>query len=153
MTIVSYVTILHHQWGKCGVTYGMFTSQISSQRHVEEHKNAVHRQEKDLHCMLCNKAFNKRGYLVKHVQRVHRNPRQKCNICEKELSSKHSLNDHMEAKHAEQKDLKLRRAMCIFCDKILASKYCLRRHIKSLHKDDEKKMLCPASCVVLVSTS
>merc|ERR1712018_923998 len=80
---------------------------FSTQQKLEDHKKSVHRKEKDLLCMECNKAFSIRDNLVKHIKGVHNKIRrkEKCNICDTELSSKQSLSYHIISKHGEEQDI------------------------------------------------
>ena len=94
---------------------------------VDRHKKYVHRKQKDLICMECSKAFALRQELVGHVRKYHLNETTKvtCNICEKVLSSTHSLSYHMKRIHEETK------VMCNICEKTISISG-LSTHIKNV---------------------
>ena len=95
--------------------------------------------------MECNKTFSIRTQLVKHVKAVHnkiRSRKELCNICDKELCSKLSLNNHIISKHADEEERQQRRTKCFICVKEFSSKACLRRHSLNYHmssKHGEKR--------------
>ena len=43
----------------------------ADRRHLSDHKNRVHRKEKDIMCMKCGRFFSTRQGLVLHVKRMH----------------------------------------------------------------------------------
>ena len=56
--------------------------------------------EETYQCNLCDKSFNNRGYLSKHVKHVHLNiERFACNLCEKTYSTTVALTRHQKAFH------------------------------------------------------
>ena len=75
---------------------------------TEAQEKTKHTEEKDILCIECNKAFSRRHSLIQHIKGVHKKIRSKkeiCNICDKELCSKWSLNYHITSKHATEKDV------------------------------------------------
>ena len=167
MLNVNYVIIPHHKSVICRHTLGMFISikehfhAMNAQPHLQTNntqmiiKKSVHRKEKDLLCMECNKAFSTRDNLVQHIKGVHnmiRRSKEICNICDMEFSSKQWLNYHIKSKHDKVKDLCIKcnesfgtevelahhkevvhRKKCGICDQKFSSKWSLNRHMRSKH--------------------
>ena len=74
----------------------------------------------------CGKSFTREVYLKSHRQQVHeRKPRTQkkfvCEQCEKQLSSKHSLENHL-LFHSNTKSVP-----CDQCDKFFRTKYSLKK--------------------------
>lgn len=140
----------------CHLCFKSFTSMHS----MNDHMRAIHEKldEADMYkCPYCSRLFKMRYYLNRHIKTNHlgqvrkksnnkakQKPKQEvdaifkeklpglnCPYCNKFLTSKHSLNDHIRVKH-EFIDYS-ERYCCDICGRQFPIKYYCLRHIKSFH--------------------
>ena len=92
--------------------------------------------QKDLFCELCSLQFHSKTVFNFHKSLVHPN---KCDICDKNLSSKEKLARHIYSVH-EGKGLE----NCEICEKNFGDKSTLKAHISSVH-EGKKPFKCSYS--------
>ncbi|CAG9805431.1 unnamed protein product [Chironomus riparius] len=139
---------------QCHLCLKTFTKMHS----MKNHMRAVHQDlnESDMFkCEYCDRLFKIRYYLNRHIKNAHTKKNSKkekqakakneedegifnekltginCQYCNKFLTSRHSLNDHIRVRHSfiDFKDMYL----CDICGKDFPIKYYLIRHIRAAH--------------------
>ena len=101
---------------------------------IKEHIKRIHQTELDFTCNLCDFKGKTDAAVQSHIKRKHSVTREtyKCDICNKELSCKSSLNKHHQLVHEDAKDLE--KFKCDKCDYTSYTKQHLRNH-KETHED------------------
>ncbi|KAG5680174.1 hypothetical protein PVAND_009699 [Polypedilum vanderplanki] len=138
---------------QCKLCHKNFTRHYSLKCHIY----AVHKKinKTEMHkCEECGKLFKLKYYLQKHLKRSHLQLKKKlgliddnkddedevfkskitginCPFCNKYLTSRHSLKDHIRVKHEFTNANE--RYLCDFCGKDFQLKYYLLRHMKATH--------------------
>ena len=101
--------------------------QFNARLTLEKHMKAVHGEFKVFLCTLCDKTFVQKGILSQHINAVHRKLKPfTCKSCNKSFSRKSSLSEHIAAIHNKS-------FSCGLCDKSFATKQTLARHVDALH--------------------
>lgn len=101
-----------------------FKSQYRYNVHMKIH-------EKGLTCSVCNKTFDKRKNMLRHMSRNHGRKKKRdvpCNICSKMFFDKWALRVHMEV-HNNKKE------KCQFCDYATCHPKNLKAHVKNHVKE------------------
>lgn len=131
---------------ECSICMKIFKSNESRRRHMQLHSADPSRSH---HCLICNKAFTVRRYLMSHVRTSHKNPKVRseklpkiqksvtCQICQKVFDKQGTFNKHMKCHNKEPP-----RYMCDCCGQEFESRHILRRHLSSEHKISKKFVKC-----------
>ena len=99
-------------------------------------------------CQICNSGYNMEGYLKRHIEEKHNEAKQifDCPECEKKLTSKRNLENHIVNFHRTCKQCKPSKSFstkeelishksihtyCKECDTDMKTKYKLERHMKT----------------------
>ena len=83
-------------------------------------------------CDVCDKMLSLKGGLKNHLTKVHEGKRPyKCNICLANFTSKNQLNKHIKTINKGEKPFK-----CTFCESNFTEKAAFRHHTTSIHKRD-----------------
>jgi uncharacterized Zn-finger protein len=93
-----------------------------------KHISQVHESERKFQCDICGSHLKTKQHLKFHLK-VHGEPKE-CSICKKKLSN---IEEHIKRHQQEKKNFK-----CEHCEKICATKQALQEHIQRIH---EKKSL------------
>ena len=98
-----------------------------------KHVNSVHLNIKSFQCEVCDKKFTENRQLKLHIQSVHEQKKELCDICFKYVRrlKGHRANQHKTAK-------------CKYCAETLNNISSLNTHVEKFHK--EKKLLNCPSC-------
>ena len=82
-------------------------------------------------CRFCSKEYSRLEMLIKHMQKVHKNPAVtqpfKCPQCEKEYTDKSALKKHMK-NHASDNS-----KLCVDCGATFSSDFKLKVHFRNTH--------------------
>lgn len=128
---------------ECNICTKIFKSTESRRRHMQLHSadpNSRHQ------CLICNKTFPVRRYMMSHMRSSHRSPKLKqdkppivlsCEICQKVFNKQGMLNKHMKQHNKEPA-----RYMCDYCGHEFENRHCLRKHLSSAHKISKKFFKC-----------
>ena len=104
---------------------------------LEGHLNS-HRGIKPFTCSVCSKCFNGRPGLSQHKRRhTELNTKERCNICDKQLTSKSCLRQHINVTHSD-----IRNVDCLKCNKKFKTKYNLIRHQANIHDGQGPQFSC-----------
>ena len=128
---------------KCVICENTFSNQFNLKRHVQ----VVHEKKKSKLCHGCGKMYDQIRDLRSHESTCTGSPNMKanriknceCHYCNKKLSTKSKLKDHIRKKH-EQPDLSeesSRRKLdleCAVCSKRLKSSRNMKHHMETIHK-------------------
>ncbi|XP_050676875.1 zinc finger protein 431-like [Leptidea sinapis] len=142
----------------CDVCKKVFSTQQKHKNHVD----TVHKLVKRFKCTHCNERFSEYFRRQKHIVDVHNGqPLQyKCNVCDKVFDRRYTLSRHMKRDHLEERDYQcqlcaykcftnneLRVHMvkhngerifeCSVCHKAYARKKTLREHMR-IHNNDRR---------------
>ena len=111
---------------KCPTCDKTFQSETTKRLHIEN----VHLRT-SFNCKLCDSTFNKKGELVSHTRKAHKDVERqfKCHICDKSFLLKHTLKDHMAVHEENQQEYR-----CEECGKSYKDRRNLKDHIDSVHK-------------------
>jgi hypothetical protein len=105
----------------CNICRKEFKKLFNLKQHVRTHTN-----EKPLQCSQCDKRFNDRSSMNKHVRTVHSAVRpHRCSVCDKCFPTNSHLADH-QATHTNQKKFH-----CLQCGKRFAFRSSLNKHHSS----------------------
>ena len=119
ITLRAHVLTVHalgrFRCNKCKLTFDL----------EEDFKKHVHVTQ--LKCEVCEKYFQNKLYLAKHVKSLHTGKRFSCKECKKLFTTKASLKRHSESVHDEV------RYSCGKCDISYSEKVRLNNHLKSAH--------------------
>lgn len=149
-------TKTHTEIMNCSVCDKIFKSHESRRRHMQLHfadPNQFH------HCLVCNKAFAVRRYMMSHMRTSHlkvsemsttvseksssipqnRKPSQiqTCTICQKEFDRPGIFNKHMKCHNKEPT-----RYICDCCGYEFNDRHLLRKHLSTVHKINRKHFKC-----------
>ena len=84
----------------------------------------------NLSCNICNKMFNWRNGLMKHIKIVHQRLNEFfCHVCHRKFGQKFNLNRHMKLVHQGLKEFS-----CSVCRKKFSLKSYLKIHIATVHQ-------------------
>lgn len=131
---------------ECSICTKVFKSNESRRRHMQLHSADPHLQH---HCLICNKAFAVRRYMMSHMRTSHTNPRAKadkppkvqkiltCEVCQKVFDKQGTFNKHIKSHNREPA-----RYMCDYCGQEFEDRHILRRHLSSVHKISKKYFKC-----------
>lgn len=138
---------------ECSICTKIFKSTESRRRHMQLHSADPNLQH---HCLICNKAFPVRRYMMSHMRTSHRNPKSKigkppkattirtCHICQKVFDKQGMFNKHMKQHNKEPT-----RYMCDHCGEEFENCHHLRKHLSSVHKISKKYFKCTVCQKVL----
>ena len=113
--IVNSSSFCSHTCSVCGKG---FKKAFNLKQHVRIHTN-----EKPLKCAHCEKRFNDRSSMNKHVRTIHRDIRpHRCTTCDKLFTTNSHLLDH-QATHT-----RLKRFHCLECGKQFSFRGSLKKH-------------------------
>ena len=100
---------------------------------LKSHIKLVHDKIKDYQCPECEKSFQTRSHLKKHVTQIHLGLREECPECGKKVKD---LKSHIKFSHD-----KVANFPCEMCDKSFVTTTILKKHISSIHLKETIK--CP----------
>ena len=105
-------------------------------KYLRRHIISVHTHKQKHKCSTCDKIFDNKTRLTKHIGRVHNNNKEihQCDHCGKNLSSKYALEIHVNI-HTGAKPY-----TCEFCPAKFSDPSSLVKHKKEMHADE------PVSC-------
>lgn len=144
-------TRTHTEIMNCSICERIFKSHESRRRHMQLHSadpNQFH------HCLVCNKAFAVRRYMMSHMRTCHpkatgmvttaeqleslQKPQiQTCTICQKVFDKPASFNKHMKCHNKEPT-----RYICDCCGYEFDDCHSLRKHLSAVHKINRKHFKC-----------
>ena len=81
-----------HQCSECPMSF-------KNKFYLEDHVRGIHKQCQTFDCKSCDKRFPLKSTYYRHVYSVHGKKKWLCQVCQKELKSKHALERHVEAIH------------------------------------------------------
>lgn len=131
---------------ECSICTKIFKSSESRRRHMQLHTADPSRLH---HCLICNKAFAVRRYMMSHLRTSHTNPKVRvekppkvqkiltCEICQKVFDKQGQYNKHVKGHNKEPA-----RYMCDCCGQEFESRHNLRKHLSSAHKVSKKYFKC-----------
>jgi len=119
---------------------------MSTLNRVKSHSINCLKNTKNARCFVCNKKFQNRQQLLKHLKEEHlevqgkmrdfeKSTRFKCTICDKSFRSTGNYSYHMR-KH------KGRQYSCEFCEKRFYTQSQVKSHLQS-HNKEATKVVCP----------
>ena len=83
-----------------------------------------------IRCELCNKDFTTKYCLKMHIQAIHEKLKpNKCNSCEKSFLTNSQRNRHVKEVH-----LKIKSYKCNSCEKSFSQNHSLKTHVSSMHE-------------------
>ena len=93
------------------------------------------------HCEPCNKDFSSNHRLQRHLESTsaHQQAKHECHICHKFYMSKAGLAQHIKINHEK---IKPKRRQCPLCEKSFCDGKGLKSHLESVHKQGEKSHKC-----------
>ncbi|XP_045464370.1 zinc finger protein 596-like [Harmonia axyridis] len=138
--------IAHHYTDENGIRpsikyeIGEFAS--NQKNNLEGYIDAVHLNEKEHNCHLCDYAANQKIQLKMHIDSVHLNKKEhKCHLCEFAANQKNNLKMHIDSVHLNEKEYK-----CHLCEFAANRKHVLRsvketlkRYIKRIHLNEKSQ--------------
>ena len=96
-------------------------------------------EEKEYVCRECDKYLSSKQSLQNHIESIHKGIiKYQCSQCEKYFTQKGHLTSHVKNIHEDLKD----KVTCEICDKTVKGRDYLKFHMKMVHGDGEKKH-CP----------
>lgn len=131
---------------ECSICTKIFKSTESRRRHMQLHSADPKLQH---HCLICNKAFPVRRYMMSHMRTSHKNPKTKtdkpeklskiftCDICQKIFDKQGAFNKHIK-RHSREPA----RYMCDHCGEEFENRHSLRKHLSQVHKISKKYFKC-----------
>jgi len=128
----------NHVWHMCNICGKQFTS--SRSRNVHE---LSHSGEFLYNCEHCNKGFNERSIMLKHIVKRHGGSYEYCcEKCNRGFMTSRALNTHKPICGVQKpkKEKKIGVHPCLICNKIFNRKCNLERHIKA--HNGEKEFMC-----------
>lgn len=136
----------HKDIMECSICMKIFKSNESRRRHMQLHTADPSRLH---HCLICNKAFVVRRYMMSHMRTSHTNPKPRtekppkipkiitCEICQKVFGQQGMYNKHVKRHNKEPA-----RYICDYCGFEFGTRHLLRRHLTSAHKISKKYFKC-----------
>lgn len=140
-------TKTHTEIMNCSICEKTFKSHESRRRHMQLHfadPNQFH------HCLICNKAFAVRRYMMSHMRTshpttsiklpppLHQKPQiQTCTICQKAFNRPGIFNKHMKSHNKEPT-----RYICDCCGYEFNDRHLLQKHLSTVHKINRKHFKC-----------
>ena len=109
---------------KCDVCNGSFTTK----RYLKLHIMAVHEGKRPFQCNSCEATFTQKMEYI-HFAGVHEGKKFRCDICEKNLTTKSGLSKHKKEIYDGDKPFK-----CKIFDATFSRKPNLYEHVKLIHK-------------------
>ncbi len=104
-----------------------------------------HGNQGQFKCSICDRIFNYKTTLDKHIHAVHlgflvdrQEKSVQCLICDLKLASQRGLQDHIKKIHTHN-SLKVK---CPICDKVFAAQSTLKEHMKSRHQKSKESHKC-----------
>lgn len=85
-------------------------------------------------CDFCGLKYSYKYNLIVHIESKHLDNKYKCEICNRELSSKLQLNRHYSTRHRD--------FICEICNRMFNSNHLLSKHLKIQHFNEEKLIEC-----------
>ena len=133
---------------KCEKCSRVFSRGFEYKNHVRKHEKADNNEVENHPCDQCGKSFKQRGYLLKHINYIHRKSeagKWKCEPCNKEFAQYGSLHIHKKRIHLGK------RFPCSLCDTVAKDETELTDHINKKHNNPFKE--CPICQKVVASAS
>lgn len=85
-------------------------------------------------CDLCGWKIDNKTCLIDHIESRHLNKKYKCEKCEKNFNTKHTLWFHTRRKH--------RQFICEICDRVFNADRLLVKHVKIQHLNEGNSIKC-----------
>lgn len=135
----------HTEIMNCSICEKIFKSHESRRRHMQLHSA----DPNQFYCLICNKAFVVRRYMMSHMRTYHRKAsametasEQKpqlrtCTICQKAFEKPSAFNKHMKCHNKEPT-----RYICDCCGYEFNDSHLLRKHLSAVHKINRKHFKC-----------
>ena len=103
------------------------------EKELKDHFKSTHAEEKPYKCFIWCVCFNTKDSLKNHLRDVHEGNKplssQQCPFCDKKMSRKDKLNEHISSIHEKEKSYQ-----CDTCKIFCSSKQYLKRHIETVHE-------------------
>ena len=110
------------------------------------------RMQENYDCTKCNKRYQHRQHLHRHLQYCSKNKIFKCENCAKVFQRKDTLDRHIRENCSLLKKRKNSSKKCKICGKAFSSLFNCSRHIEKVHNNEKKKFSC-VRCGKVYATS
>ena len=111
---------------ECGKAY-------STKGSLAQHVHHYHRHPMAYNCEVCEKKFNRKDFLIKHIKTHTQERAFPCNHCDKQFKTSASLSAHVNGSHNDK-----RRFVCDFCGMRTSWRLSYLEHMK-LHTGEPRK--------------
>ncbi|XP_045460746.1 zinc finger protein 711-like [Harmonia axyridis] len=130
--------IAHHYTDENGIRssikYEIGEFALNQKNNLEGYIAAVHLNDKEHKCHLCDYASNQKVHLKIHIDSIHLNKREhKCHLCEFAANQKVHLKIHIDSIHLNKREHK-----CHLCEFAANRKTNLKKHLDSVHLNKRK---------------
>ena len=92
---------------------------------------------KRIKCDFCDNTYSKRTNMYRHIRRVHKEQKCKCNFCDK-MFLPYFMKIHINRAHRIEG---VKPFKCDFCDKTFTRNSSMQKHIKRFHEENEEQKI------------